>query len=629
MTDQPSRHRRLFVGLTLALAAIGAGTILAVRRPSSPPPEALPGCVRTAKGSVARTWNEAILTAIRQDFPAPTVHARNLFHLSAAMWDAWVAYHPTAKAYRVNERATLPASRAAAEAASEEAISYAAATLLRHRYEHAVNAKQSLAQFDATLQALCFPAQADPSRAASMLGVRIGQSYVDLGRTDGSMEDSLYVDEAYRSVNDPLVIAQPGTVMKDPNRWQPLQMETLITQNGLQQPTNTQTYVGAQWGNVTPFALQVTGEKLAIDPGPPPRLGDPATDAAFKAGAVETLRASAALGPNDDVSMDISPGTIGNNPLGTNDGKGHPANPATGHAYAPNVVKRSDFTRVLAEFWADGPKSETPPGHWNVLANQVSDQLGATNPSSLRVGNTGPVLDRLEWDIKLYFALNGATHDAAIAAWGLKREYESARPLSMVRYMGAKGQSTDPTQPHYDPAGLPLVPGLIEVVTAETTATGQRHAALAGHEGEIAVYAWRGQPADITTQVGGVGWIRAVDWLTYQRKTFVTPAFPGFVSGHSTFSRAAAEVLTAMTGSPTFPGGLGSTTLKAGYLHFESGPSADVTLQWATYFDAADQAGQSRIWGGIHIGVDDVTGRRIGATVGQSAWAKARTYFHN
>ncbi|MDH3730199.1 MAG: hypothetical protein OES13_03575, partial [Acidimicrobiia bacterium] len=37
--------------------------------------------------SMARLWNERILEAIRRDFPAPTVHSRNLFHLSAAMWD--------------------------------------------------------------------------------------------------------------------------------------------------------------------------------------------------------------------------------------------------------------------------------------------------------------------------------------------------------------------------------------------------------------------------------------------------------------------------------------------------------------------------------------------------------------
>jgi membrane-associated phospholipid phosphatase len=124
-----------------------------------------------------------------------------------------------------------------------------------------------------------------------------------------------------------------------------------------------------------------------------------------------------------------------------------------------------------------------------------------------------------------------------------------------------------------------------------------------------------------------VGWIVAVDWLPFQRPTFVTPAFPGYVSGHSTFSRAAAEVLTAFTGSPFFPGGLGEYTIPAGELIHEEGPTEDITLQWATYFDAADQAGVSRIYGGIHPSVDDLGGRHLGAVCGTDAWALAQTYF--
>ncbi len=121
--------------------------------------------------------------------------------------------------------------------------------------------------------------------------------------------------------------------------------------------------------------------------------------------------------------------------------------------YAPNQVLRGDFARVLAEFWADGPESETPPGHWNTIANDVSDTPGL----ELRIGGDGAEVDRLEWDVKLYFALNGAVHDAAVAAWGVKGYYDSVRPISMIRYMGGNGQSSDPAGPSYDPDGLPLV----------------------------------------------------------------------------------------------------------------------------------------------------------------------------
>ena len=113
--------------------------------------------------------------------------------------------------------------------------------------------------------------------------------------------------------------------------------------------------------------------------------------------------------------------------------------------------------------------------------------------------------------------------------------------------------------------------------------------------------------------------------MTYQKKTFVTPAFPGYISGHSTFSRAAAEAVTAFTGSKWFPNGLGSYTITK--LVNEVGPTQPVTLQWASYYDAADQVGLSRIWGGIHPPVDDFAGRRVGAEVGKNAWELAQKFF--
>jgi hypothetical protein len=99
----------------------------------------------------------------------------------------------------------------------------------------------------------------------------------------------------------------------------------------------------------------------------------------------------------------------------------------------------------------------------------------------------------------------------------------------------------------------------------------------------------------------------------------VTPAFPGYVSGHSTFSRAAAEVLTQLTGTAYYPGGLGRYVLDPGWLFFEFGPSERVEIQWGTYYDAADQAGQSRLWGGIHVRQDDFDGRIVGDAVAQQA----------
>jgi hypothetical protein len=83
-----------------------------------------------------------------------------------------------------------------------------------------------------------------------------------------------------------------------------------------------------------------------------------------------------------------------------------------------------------------------------------------------------------------------------------------------------------------------------------------------------------------------------------------------------------------LTGSPYFPGGLAEFVAPAStFLTFEKGPTKTVRLQWASYSDASDEAGQSRLWGGIHIVPDDFVGRRIGSRVGQSAVAKAKTYY--
>jgi hypothetical protein len=239
-----------------------------------------------------------------------------------------------------------------------------------------------------------------------------------------------------------------------------------------------------------------------------------------------------------------------------------------------------------------------------------------------RIGGTGPVVDDLEWDIKVYFAINAAVHEAACAAWSLKRYYDGWRPITAIRYMGGLGQASDPASPSYHPYGLPLITNLIELVTSATAAPGGRHEGLP--VGAVAILAWPGQPSNPANH-SGVKWILPDLWLPYQKANFVTPSFPGYSSGHSTFSRAAAEVMAAVTGTNFFPGGLASYTVTN--LSFEAGPTQPVQLQWATYFDAADQAGLSRIWGGIHPPVDDFNGRRAGSHCGLGVWALARTYF--
>ena len=273
-------------------------------------------------------------------------------------------------------------------------------------------------------------------------------------------------------------------------------------------------------------------------------------------------------------------------------------NPITGAPYDTQMVPRGDYTRVLAEFWADGPDSETPPGHWFVILNEINDHPLLEK----RYGGIGPELGPLEWDVKAYFALGGAMHDSAVAAWGIKGWYDYVRPLSAIRAMADRGQSSDPAQLSYSLDGISLYPGYIELVAPGDPLEGN----AAENVGKIKLRAWRGPDFvnDSAVDEAGVDWILAENWWPYQRPSFVTPPFAGYVSGHSTYSRAAAELLTELTGSPYFPGGMsGFEVIANEFLVFEEGPSVDMVLQWATYRDASDQCSLSRIWGGIHLDV--------------------------
>ena len=347
---------------------------------------------------------------------------------------------------------------------------------------------------------------------------------------------------------------------------------------------------------------------------------------------------SSHLDPADGALWDISPGNIGNAPElpqtlaeyqefynmleGGDASRGHSLNPHTGQPYEEQWVPRADYARVLAEFWADGPETETPPGHWFSILNYVSDHPLFEK----RFKGEGPILDDLEWDVKAYLAMGGAMHDAAVTTWSIKCWYDYVRPISAIRWLADQGQSSDPDLPHYDLLGLPLIDGHIELVQAGDPLAGED----GEHIGKIKLKSWRGPTyiADPATDIAGVGWILAENWWPYQRSNFVTPAFAGYVSGHSTFSSAAAEILTLLTGDPFFPGGLGEFRIERNrFLVFEEGPSIDVVLQWATYQDASDQSSLSRLWGGIHPPADDVPARLIGSRIGEDAFALAEAYF--
>lgn len=616
-----------------------------------------------AQHSVAREWNEMLLTSIRNDFARPTVHARNLFHISAAMFDAWAIFNPDkASTYLIGNSLNGFSSSFAGFTASgsvevqmEEAISYAAYRMLLQRFAFSPNRDELLEQITTLMEGMGY----DPSvtsvdfstGSAAALGNYIALEYLNYGLTDGSQEEFDFANLYYQPVNEPLEPEKPGNPnISDLNRWQPLSLESFIDQSGNVILTAPK-FLSPEWGNVYGFSLTnddlTTNERggneyrVFNDPGMPPLIEEAVSSGEndYHWGFELVSIWGSHLDPSDGVMWDISPGSSGNisdlptdfaghrsfyNEFdGGDPGTGRTMNPKTGQPYASNMVPRGDYTRVLAEFWADGPDSETPPGHWFTILNYVSDHDELVK----RYRGEGEILSDLEWDIKAYFILGGTMHDAAISAWSIKGWYDYIRPVSAIRALADLGQRSDQSLPNYNENGITLKAGYIELVEAGDELAG----ASDEHVGKVKLYTWKGPDFinDPETDVAGVGWILAENWWPYQRPTFVTPPFAGYVSGHSTYSRAAADVLTLLTGDEYFPGGIGEFVApKDEFLVFEDGPSVDITLQWATYRDASDQTSLSRIWGGIHPPADDIPGRIIGEKIGAQAFEFAEEFFN-
>ncbi|WNG14610.1 vanadium-dependent haloperoxidase [Cystobacter fuscus] len=194
----------------------------------------------------------------------------------------------------------------------------------------------------------------------------------------------------------------------------------------------------------------------------------------------------------------------------------------------------------------------------------------------------------LDRDVKLFFTVGNAALDAFIAAWESKRYYDSSRPWTLVRYY---------------------------------------------HAGDT-LLGWVG-PGQ------GVDWIGAEQWHPYSPSTFITPPFPGYVSGHSTVSAACARVLELFTGSDAFgkveqltAGALTEPGFACNIIQQREGvPSQDtpedcqVTLELPTFSETAELAGISRVMGGYHIQADNVAGLQLGRQVADFLWPRARAYW--
>ena len=616
--------------------------------------------------SIARKWMEVLLEAIRNDLARPPVHARNLFHLSSIMYDAFVINK------KVNENIDISPfllnktiddnsfifnfpEKINDDEYIDKIISYSSYNFIRHRFKNSVGVVDTYKIIDSLMVTLDYNTQYDKldyfSGDPKSIGNYLSQLYIDYGFIDNSNEINDYSSNYYTPINPPLDLSASGNSnMIDPNRWQPLKILNFIDQSG-NSIEGIPEFISPEWGNVLPFSLK--DEDLVIkvrddgvykvyyDPGIPPLLdtvNQGVMDSIFKRSFSMVSLWGSHLDNSDGVYWDISPKSIGNvqsypeNFLdfdgfykfinGGDIGIGYDINPISNQEYNEQIVPRGDYTRVLAEFWADGPDSETPPGHWFVILNEVND----SDKLIKKFEGEGEELSNLEWDIKSYFLLGGTMHDVAISAWGIKGYYDYPRPISVIRYLSDKGQSSFPDSLNYNPNGIKLIDNYIELVGVNDSLVGADLENL----GKIKLYTWKGfsDQSILEKDIKGSGWVLAEDWWPYQRPSFVTPPFAGYVSGHSTYSRAASVILEKITGSEYFPGGIGEFEIsKNNFLVFEKGPSVDMKLQWAKYKDAADQCSLSRIWGGIHPYIDDLPGRRIGNSIAINAFEYGKSLF--
>ncbi len=290
--------------------------------------------------------------------------------------------------------------------------------------------------------------------------------------------------------------------LNDPTKWQPQFV------NG-----KAQQFTTPHWGNVTPFAL-TSGSQFRPTSGPATDYSNP--NGSYVGQANTILQYSAGL---------------------------------------------NDTTKTIADYWANGPHSETPPGAWELFTQFVSAQY-------ISQKNKNALSD----DVMLFFAVANAVFDAGIACWDCKRTYNSVRPITAVRFLYTGTQIT----------------------------------------------AWGGYDKGTQTFDGS-------QWFPYQEANVVTPPFPEYCSGHSTFSAAGAYILQQATGSDTFGSSFtaapGSSLIEPGYA-----PSQSVTLSWPTFSSAAAQAGISRQYGGIHFNQGDQDGRVLGKQVATVAAIKALAF---
>ena len=484
----------MFIYWLATLAGCSDQVVEPRRRLAAPSLDMAAARIASGEANPVLQWNQTALDAVSAGTLGPPMVSRALAIVHTAIFDAWAAYHPEAVGTRYGAALRRPAAEHTL-ANKTEAISYAAYRVLVDLYPAQIE------RFDAKMADLGFdPGNTTDDRTTPAgIGNVVAAALVKFRHDDGSNQLGTlgptglpYSDyTGYEPVNTP-------DEVRDPNRWQPLRHP-----NRAGTAIIVQQFLCPHWAHVIPFAL-TSGDQFR--PAPPvlfPR-------GSYREQAEELIDISAHL---------------------------------------------TDRQKVIAEYWADGPNSVLPPGHWDLFAQFVS----------LRDEHS------LDQDVEMFFILTNAILDAGIAAWDAKIRYDYVRPITAIRFL-KKGKK---------------------------------------------IRAWGG-PGQGTRVISGE------DWMPYQPVWLPTPPFAEYVSGHSTFSAAGAEILKRFTGSDFFGT---SVTIAAGSLdRVEPGmPAGAVTLHWETFSEAADEAGISRRYGGIHFTDGDLMGRALGRAVAAQTWNKART----
>jgi hypothetical protein len=455
-----------------------------------------------AQENVVIQWNKAALQTTRYLRLGPPVAARAMAITHSCIFDAWSAFDDRAVATILGDRLRRPPAERT-ERNKQTAVSFAAYRCLSNLFP------SEAPRYRALMGGLGFDpddTNLDPT-TPNGIGNIAALLMLASRQHDGSNQLGDLNPGAYSDYTEYQPRNSPDSV-DDPDRWQPLRAP--IADGGLYGRFIVQTYMTPHWGLVTPFAL-TSGSQFRPNQGPASLLRDKDR---YISQAGEMLRLSADL---------------------------------------------TDEQKMIAEYWADEPGTETPPGHWCLFAQFVS----ARDHHSL------------DDDVKMFFVLTNGLLDAGIAAWDAKRAFDSVRPVTAVHFL------------------------------------------FSGHP----VRGWGGRFKGAQAMDGG-------DWQPYQPAIMAaTPPFPEFISGHSTFSAAAAEILKRFTGSDSFGNSAGFTR---GSSKVEPGltPRADVTLFWPTFTAAANQAGMSREFCGIHFPEGDLAGRITGRKVGEQVWFKALTFIN-